>query len=114
MKKKLPLIFAFFISSFFSQIIAQERFDWTRIESENQEVSVSIPSNFLVNKETENYRKKFTAIGFYKDAQMEFSILKPDNPKQNLKNIRILEDSELSAAKISSIKAKQITVILFI
>lgn len=92
--KKLLTIFTFVLLVLTSPSFAQENIGWTRVESEKREVSVSIPPDFLVDTETENYRKKISIYGFSKDAEMRFAILKPNNPKQSLKNIRISEDSD--------------------
>lgn len=90
----LFLLFTFVFVSFGQNQLTNTKTEWTRIESENKEVSVSIPSDFLVNTEAENYKKKIAIYGFSKDVEMRFSIIKLDNPKQNLKNIKISEDLE--------------------
>lgn len=85
----LALIFSVFIFSAF----AQEKTAWTRIESDNKEVSVSFPSDFLVDVEPDDYGREIFVIGFYKDAEMELSIIKPDNTKLYFQGIEPAERS---------------------
>jgi hypothetical protein len=78
---------------------------WTRIETDNKEISVSFPPDYLVNNEPENSTKRCQIIGFYKGARMELSIRKSHNSKQNLRNV-FVDDEEILAFELNGISGK--------
>lgn len=67
-----------------ASLSAQDAARWTTLESENKELSVAFPPNFLVDAETHDYNQRQRIVGFQNGVKMELVIYKESNPKQRL------------------------------
>ncbi|MCY7345508.1 MAG: energy transducer TonB [Pyrinomonadaceae bacterium] len=93
--EKISLIFSFILFVFVFNGVAQEKYDWTRIESENKEISVSLPSNFLVDAVKKDYdNQRLRIIGFQNGVQMELLIYDMENPKKYLQQLKVDGESK--------------------
>jgi len=74
---------------------------WTRIETDDKEISVAFPSNFLIDAKTKTRDQRCQLFGFENGVIMEMKISQPDSPKRNLNQIT---DQFSENAKVSSFK----------
>jgi len=66
---------------------------WTQIETENKELSVAFPADFLVDAKTDDFDQRYRVFGFENGVSLEMRITKPDDPKKQLNQITV-EPSE--------------------
>lgn len=86
----------FFICLIVISISAQET-KWTRIESENKEVSASFPSNFLVDADTNDGGQRYHIIGFQNGVKMEMTIYKDGDARGRLGRMRLFNDASFES-----------------
>jgi len=109
-KIMLLVLFLFTLTSF-SQDAQQNQGKWIRIETANQELSISFPQDYLVNIESKSIGGKTTIIGFQNGVSMKMSFSKKYDSKENLGRIRVDNAKEPTVLnfKIGDIYGKSIT-----
>lgn len=88
----------FFIFLLAISLLAQET-KWTRVESENQEVSASFPPNFLVNADTKESGQRYQIVGFQNGVKIEMVIYKDGDARGRLGRMRPPNDAETKTFK---------------
>ncbi|MEP7213104.1 MAG: hypothetical protein ABI791_08520 [Acidobacteriota bacterium] len=82
-----------FLIAFTSVVPAQQaqqtRAEWTRIESNNKEFSVALPSGFLVHVDNSTAESRRTLVGFVNGVTVRVTIVKQFNAKGNLGRVRV-------------------------
>ncbi len=93
--KKFLLILSmiFFVFEYASD--AQEKSEWTRVETADKDLSVSFPSDFLVDAEKQEDRnQQMRIIGFQNDVVMELAVYDESEPKKRIQQISSAVESK--------------------
>lgn len=111
--KKIFLLFIFAAStllSFGQNQSAVAKNEWTRIESENKEVFVSLPSDFLADAEKKSFdNQSLRVISFQNGVQMEFLIFNVEKPQKHLKELKTGSESKTIDSGGNSFTLKRIS-----
>jgi hypothetical protein len=85
---------------------------WTRIETEDKELSVSFPSDFLVDAKTDVSDQRRRIIGFENGVVMELKTYKPDDPQKRLGIMfsNTFGDSQLTSFNFENFTGKNFVV----
>jgi hypothetical protein len=107
----LFLVFFLFTLKGFAQDVQQNQSKWVRIETDNKELSISFPQDYLVNNESNNNNNKTTIIGFQNGVSIKMSFSKQTNSKENLGRIRVDKTKEPTVLdfKVNDFFGKSIT-----
>jgi hypothetical protein len=102
----IPLI----ILSFLLCVSAQENSGgkWTRVETENKEISAAFPPNFIVDAEKRDYNQIYRIIGYQNGVNMEMKIFKDKGAETTIKGIWFYE-GESSNFTSNGLKGKKAT-----
>lgn len=60
---------------------------WTRIETEDKDLSLAFPPNFIADAEKRDYGQRLNIFGFENDVTMQLKVFKDNDPKQRLQLI---------------------------
>lgn len=57
---------------------------WTRVETDDKELSAAFPPDFLVDAKTQVFDRRLRIVAFANGAVLELNTYKPENPKKRL------------------------------
>jgi hypothetical protein len=80
---------------------------WTRIETENKEVSAAFPDDFLMDANTKTFNQRYKVFGFKQGVSVSWRIGEPSNPKLNFSRISAESDNaEVSTFDFNGVSGK--------
>jgi hypothetical protein len=68
---------------------------WAHIETENKELSVAFPADFLIDAKTDDFDQHYRVFGFENGVLLEMRITRPNNPKERLNQINVASSENL-------------------
>jgi len=102
--KRAQILLIFLVLFGWARIFAQENpvpaEKWMRLENDDKDFSVALPTNAVIDAEERKYGQRFKAVALQNGVEMELQITSNKNVKDRLINIQPLDFNKLVSFKV--------------